>query len=205
MNDSTRDSVFGNVGIMLITFFFSGLNDSKQAVDFDDSSSRIYLAHQEDCANEIENLKREVNRQEEEIDENLRQSEASQEELKAMISDLRRDLASCRTESWSLTQCSELAEYKSMLLSSIESNADELEDEEDDPSSLAELEALNETVDAEFSVLMAKLGTVRNEMLELDEKRQQLARELEEFDDYDVSDIEADIDGLRTRDQLPRA
>jgi chromosome segregation ATPase len=188
----------------------AGLNDSKPSVDkFElDDSSRIYLSQQKDCEIEIESLKREVNLQEEEIDENLRQSEASQEELKAMISDLRRDLASCRAESWSLAQCSELAGYKSMLLSSIESNDDELAEAEEDPTSLAELEALNETIDAEFSVLMAKLGSVRSEMLELDEKRQQLAKELEEFDDYDASDSEPDIDGLRTLrqgDQLQRA
>ena len=140
-------------------------------------------------------MKRDLDFQEEEIDEKLRRSEASQEQLKAMILDLRKDLDSCRSETWRLQQCTELNGYKAMLLSQMDPSTDA---EHDEKFSDADLEELNENADAELALLMEKLGSVRSEMQELDEKRRVLAKELEEFEDCDFSDSEDEGDDLRS-------
>ncbi len=160
------------------------------------SNPSTYAWELKESSDEIESIKRELELQEEDIDENLQHSEASQAQLKAMIQDLRKDLASCRSETWKLQQCTELDGYKDMLLSRIDPSAGAGQESADHLSE-TELEELNDEADTQLALLMAKLGSVRGEMEELDEKRKLLSKELEEFSELQFSDSEDEGDDLR--------
>ena len=207
-----KTQTFNNLNANVYSAAFSRFLDSVSlAIMYwagsEDQSSRVYLWEQTATVDELESLKRELSSQEDEIDENLRQSEASHQQLQAMICDLRKDLDSCRAQTWSLEQCSELDGYKAILLSRMEPIACSVHGEISD-NEVAELDELNETADAELASLMEKLSSVRNEMQELDEKRRMLAKELEEFEESELMDGDnegEDLRALRVGNLLQRA
>ena len=105
---------------------------------------------------------------------------ANESALETMIKDMRRELASCREDSWRLDEVAELGDMKErLMMSMLPRHAPVSEGGEGLPaesvaSGFAALSALNDEMDDELEALMEQLGSVKTQFSSLDAQRRTL-------------------------------
>lgn len=105
---------------------------------------------------------------------------ANESALETMIKDMRRELASCREDSWRLDEVAELGDMKERLMMSMlprlapTSEGGEGLSAESVASGFAALSALNDEMDDELEALMQQLGSVKTQFSSLDAQRRTL-------------------------------